>query len=99
MIQVKTPELPETTRLPTSASSVPASSNGLAEGKFERAIRRATSDKVRELQVKIVDDGVFVSGRCGSFYCKQQAQQAAIALMKADPRLAFDSLVNRIDVW
>ena len=61
--------------------------------RIERHIRRETNDKVRELRVEVHRAGVSLHGRCGTFYCKQVAQQAAMNLI--DGR----ALVNQIEVW
>jgi hypothetical protein len=61
--------------------------------RIERAVRRGTGDRVRELQVEIRRDGVHLMGRCGSFYCKQLAQTAALTLT------GKQQLHNRIEVW
>ena len=61
--------------------------------RIERQIRRATSDKVRELRVEVRRDSIVLEGRCGTFYCKQLASHAAMALSGTTP------LVNHIDVW
>jgi hypothetical protein len=61
--------------------------------RIERAVRRGTGDRVRELRVEIRWDGVHLMGRCGSFYCKQLAQTAALVLT------GKQQLHNRIDVW
>jgi hypothetical protein len=71
----------------------------LLKAKLERAIRRATSDRVRSLDVKIHETCVEVWGRCGSFYCKQQAGQAAMAVMKIEPALESAVVDNQIEVW
>lgn len=61
--------------------------------KIERAIRRATSDKVRNLQVEVCDQRVLIEGRCGTFYCNQLAQHAAMDLCEGR------TIVNRIEVF
>jgi osmotically-inducible protein OsmY len=61
--------------------------------RIERAVRRGTSDKVRELRVEVRWDGVHLMGRCGTFYCKQLAQTAALAMT------GKWQLHNRIEVW
>lgn len=65
----------------------------LLAAKIERAIRRTTNDKVRNLSVCIVDSTVVVEGRCATFYCKQLAQTAVF------PLLEQLSLANQIEVW
>ncbi len=59
--------------------------------RIERAIRRATNDKVRSLHVEVCDEQVAIEGRCGTFYCNQLAQHAAMELgegRKIDNRIA-----------
>src|SRR6266446_4215093 len=70
----------------------------LLKAKLERAIRRTTGDRVRNLDVKIHETCVEVWGRCGSFYCKQQAGQAAMAAMKIEPALQSAVVDNQIEV-
>jgi hypothetical protein len=48
--------------------------------------------RVRELSVRVEDDTVFLDGRCATFYTKQLAQHAALAVLE-DERL-----VNNIAV-
>src|SRR5262245_53897094 len=71
----------------------------LLKAKLERAIRRNTGDHVRSLDVIIHETCVEVWGRCGSFYCKQQAGQAAMAVMKIEPALESAVVDNQIEVW
>jgi hypothetical protein len=61
--------------------------------RIERAVRRGTSDKVRELKIELCRDGIYLRGRCGTFYCKQLAQTAAMAIVGKEP------LINKIEVW
>jgi hypothetical protein len=83
---------------PRSAESLPRPPVMSAEdeklaARIERAVRRGTSDKVRELRVEVRWDGIHLMGRCGSFYCKQLAQTAALAL------IGKNQLHNGIEVW
>ena len=57
--------------------------------RIERLIRRQTNDKVRDLRVLVLDEGVTLKGRCGTFYSKQLAQHAAMELSES-PILAND---------
>jgi osmotically-inducible protein OsmY len=61
--------------------------------RIERQVRRQTGDKVRELKVEVHRDGIVLKGRCGTYYCKQLAQHAAMGLAGDRP------LTNEIDVW
>jgi hypothetical protein len=90
---------PPAVGLPSKTPKRPIGQAELLAAKLERAIRRATGDRVRNLRVWIEDCRVSVSGRCGSFYCKQQASQAAIGAMRTET--AIDSAVvdNQIEVW
>lgn len=85
-----------TTRSDELLSSPPVSMTAEDEklaARIERAIRRGTSDKVRELRVDVRWDGIHLMGRCGTYYCKQLAQTAALALS------GKSQLHNRIEVW
>ena len=76
--------LPSTSRLSAEAEKLAA--------RIERAVRRGTNDKVRDLRVEIADEGILLQGRCGTYYCKQLAQHAAIALAKPEV------VINQIEV-
>ncbi|RMF89628.1 MAG: BON domain-containing protein [Planctomycetota bacterium] len=69
-------ELPpvETPRRPTRAER-----DRLA-GDIAKAILRETGGCVRHLHVEINRDGIVISGRCPTYYMKQRAQHAAMAL-------------------
>lgn len=59
---------------------------------IERAVQHETNGGVQDLAVEMDGDDVVLTGRCGSFYCKQLAQHAAMAIPGGD------RLVNRIEV-
>lgn len=61
--------------------------------RIERAVRRGTADKVRDLKIELCRDGIYLRGRCGTFYCKQLAQTAAMTISGKEP------LINMIEVW
>jgi hypothetical protein len=61
--------------------------------KIERAVRRGTGDKVRGLKVDVFADRIVLDGRCGTYYCKQLAQHAAMPLVQQA------RLINMIEVW
>ena len=85
-----------TTRSEELLSSPPVSMSAEDEklaARIERAIRRGTSDKVRDLRVDVRWDGIHLMGRCGTYYCKQLAQTAALTLA------GKSQLHNRIEVW
>jgi osmotically-inducible protein OsmY len=59
---------------------------------IERAVQRETGRAVRNLSVEVGQDGVLLKGRCDTFYCKQLAQHAAMAVPGGD------RLTNAIEV-
>ena len=59
---------------------------------IERAVRRDTGHGVRNLSVEVNRDGVLLKGRCSTYYCKQLAQHAAMAMPGGD------RLTNSIEV-
>lgn len=59
---------------------------------IERAVQRKTGGGVRNLSVEVKDDGVLLRGRCDTYYCKQLAQHAAMAMRGDCP------LTNAIEV-
>ena len=59
---------------------------------IERAVSRETGGKVRNLRVEVNRAGILLSGRCTTYYTKQKAQHAAMALSGSDP------LTNEIEV-
>ena len=58
---------------------------------IERAVRRGTSGGVRNLRVEVNRGGIVLEGRCDTYYCKQLAQHAAMAV-------SHDPLSNEIRV-
>lgn len=61
--------------------------------RIKRAIRRKTSSGVQKLVVELQVEGVRLSGRCTSFYCKQVAQQTAMSYLAEGAQL-----LNEIEV-
>ena len=59
---------------------------------IERAVHEETGHRVRNLCVEISRDGVRLNGRCTTYYCKQLAQHAAMAMPGGD------RLTNAIEV-
>ncbi len=59
---------------------------------IERAVQEGTGGGVEDLCVQIDCDGILLTGRCETFYCKQLAQHAAMT-MPGGRRL-----INRIEV-
>jgi hypothetical protein len=47
---------------------------------IERAVQHETGRGVSNLTVEISRDGVMLKGHCSTYYCKQLAQHAAMAL-------------------
>ena len=102
MTQAEVLSLAAAAVLPTKLSKPakrPVGQLELLEAKLQRAIRRTTGDRVRNLEVRIEENCVAVRGRCGSFYCKQQAGQAAMAAMKIESALESAVVDNQIEVW
>ena len=52
----------------------------LLAARIERAVSRETGGRVRNLQVEVNGVGVTLHGRCNTYYTKQQAQHAAMAV-------------------
>ena len=59
---------------------------------IEEAVRRETSFGIRGLGVEVNREGVRLSGRCSTYYCKQLAQHAAMGVPGGD------RLTNSIEV-
>lgn len=59
---------------------------------IERAVQSETGYGVDNLAVEISSSGILLRGRCETYYCKQLAQHAAMAM------LGEDCLVNSIEV-
>jgi hypothetical protein len=59
---------------------------------IERAVQQETGRGISNLTVEIGRDGVLLKGRCSTYYCKQLAQHAAMALPGGN------RLVNCIEV-
>jgi hypothetical protein len=59
---------------------------------IERAVQHETGHGISNLTVEVNRDGVLLKGRCSSYYCKQLAQHAAMALPGGS------QLVNCIEV-
>ena len=47
---------------------------------IERAVQRETGRQIRNLTVEVNRDGVRLKGYCATYYCKQLAQHAAMAV-------------------
>ncbi len=58
---------------------------------FKAAVKKRTYNGVHQLKVTVDRRGIRLEGRCETFYCKQLAQQAVMALTRK-------KLVNRIEV-
>ena len=59
---------------------------------IERAVWRETGGNVRNLRVEVNRYGVLLTGRCRTYYTKQKAQHAAMAVPGGG------QLTNRIEV-
>ena len=59
---------------------------------IERAVSRETGGGVRNLRVEVERSGVLLTGNCATYYTKQKAQHAAMAVPGGGP------LTNRIEV-
>ena len=59
---------------------------------IERAVQRETGHQIRDLAVEVNRDGVRLKGHCTTYYCKQLAQHAAMAVPGGD------RLTNSIEV-
>jgi osmotically-inducible protein OsmY len=60
--------------------------------RIEKAVHEGTLGGVADLCVRVDGDGVLLTGRCDSFYCKQLAQQAAMTMPGGE------RLTNHIEV-
>lgn len=59
---------------------------------IERAVQRETHGGVRNLSVEVSRYGVFLKGRCSTYYLKQLAQHAAMGMPGGN------RLTNQIEV-
>jgi osmotically-inducible protein OsmY len=69
----------------TEAPPLPVADVQAWVSRVRRAVRRETRGGVRQLKVEIDSRGIRLRGQCGSFYCKQLAQQAAMRLSGESP--------------
>jgi len=60
--------------------------------RIARVVQRRTSGSIVGLTVEVRRDGVYLGGRCATFYSKQLAQQAAMGVVEDEP------LTNEIEV-
>ena len=60
---------------------------------IERAVLRETGHGVQDLTVEVDRQGVRLTGRCTTYYCKQLAQHAAMGMPGGD------RLTNLIEVF
>lgn len=72
---------------PMTAEAVNAS-----EHRLEEVIRRRVGNRVRDLRVRFLPDGLVLQGRAVSFHAKQVAQQVVMELAPTPV------LVNEIEV-
>lgn len=74
-----------------TASARSAATRLLAET-VKREVHERTSGKIHGLRVEVRESTVRLQGRCSTFYCKQLAQHAAMAL------IGEGTLINEIEV-
>jgi len=48
--------------------------------RIDRMVRSRSSARIRDLKVEYCPQGILLTGKCGNFYTKQLAQQAAMDL-------------------
>ena len=51
---------------------------------IERAVQEETGHRVHDLSVEVGEDGILLKGHCNTYYCKQLAQHAAMAMPGGD---------------
>ena len=61
--------------------------------RIERAVQQQTCGRIRDLRVEVNREGILLSGRCPTYYCKQLAQTAAMGLPGGS------RLTNQIEVY
>jgi len=71
----------------------PIESSALAKC-VHRAILRLAPGRIRELRVDEKAGQLVLTGRCGSFYCKQIAQHAAMDLAQGDRQVHNHIMVD-----
>lgn len=59
--------------------------------RLSRLVQRRTGGTIRHLQVEIKPEGIYLDGRCATFYLKQLAQEAVLAITE-DQKL-FNQIV------
>lgn len=77
--------------LPHGAGHSATESRSLAHS-IQRAVDRETGYAIRDLSVEVQDDAVLLKGQCRTYYSKQLAQHAAMALP------GTEHLINAIEV-
>jgi hypothetical protein len=76
------------------ADVVPEERERLAAA-IERQVRHAAHGGVADLEVQVVPEGIRLRGHCGTYYCKQLAQHAAVQSIATRDGLR---LINEIEV-
>jgi len=61
--------------------------------RLARLVQRRTGGTIRQLQVEIKPEGIYLDGRCATFYLKQLAQEAVLAVTEDQ------KLFNQIEVY
>lgn len=59
--------------------------------RLTRLVQRRTGGTIRQLRVEIKPEGIYLDGRCATFYLKQLAQEAVLAITE-DQKL-FNQIV------
>jgi hypothetical protein len=49
-------------------------------GSIRRAIERETHEAIRDLAVEMIENAIYLTGNCSSFYSKQRAQETGMRL-------------------
>ena len=60
--------------------------------RLARLVQRRTDGTIRQLRVEIKPEGIYLDGRCATFYRKQLAQEAVLAITEDQ------KLFNQIEV-
>lgn len=84
-VRVVAPRLsPEPLAAPKERSPAVSPRENLAD-RIDRVVRSCTNGKIRGLKVEVDDEGIHLAGHCLTFYAKQLAQHAAMALSAGLP--------------
>ncbi|WP_197527866.1 BON domain-containing protein [Posidoniimonas polymericola] len=64
--------------------------------RIQSRIQRRLGDRIRDLQVYVIDKNVTLQGCCATYYSKQLAQHAALGVLE-DERLENDICVGLVN--